>query len=141
MWRLVFLAIGFSATLAAEPLTAFTTDGCSHFPNGTQSQPELWLDCCIAHDAAYWAGGSRAQRKLADKQLRQCLAQKQEAAIGRLMYLGVRVGGAPYWPSSFRWGYGWPYGRGYQALSDAEKQQVRKLWPKAVPLPDYLHGD
>jgi len=25
------------------------------------------------------------------------------------MFVGVRVGGTPYLPISFRWGYGWPY--------------------------------
>ena len=34
---------------------------------------------------------------------------------------GVRVGGSPYWPTQFRWGYGWPYPRGYQALSPDER--------------------
>jgi hypothetical protein len=40
------------------------------------------------------------------------------------MLLGVRIGGSPYFPSSFGWGYGWPLPRGYQHLSIKEKQQV-----------------
>jgi len=41
------------------------------------------------------------------------------------MLAGVRVGGSPYYPTPYRWGYGWPYARGYKALSDEEKAQVR----------------
>mgnify|MGYP006979921965 CR=1 FL=1 len=27
-------------------------------------------------------------------------------------------------PTPFRWGYGWPYPRGYKVLSESERQQV-----------------
>ena len=38
------------------------------------------------------------------------------------MSKGVRVGGSPWWPTSYRWAYGWPYGRGYRALSDEDRR-------------------
>jgi len=37
------------------------------------------------------------------------------------MYLGVRMGGSPYFKNGYRWGYGWNYERKYQALSEDEK--------------------
>jgi hypothetical protein len=40
------------------------------------------------------------------------------------MLAGVRVGGSPLFPTSYRWGYGWSYQRGYQPLSEREKRQV-----------------
>jgi len=40
------------------------------------------------------------------------------------MYGGVRIGGSPYWPTKFRWGYGWPYLRGYKPLTFEEKIQL-----------------
>lgn len=43
------------------------------------------------------------------------------------MLAGVRVGGTPYLPTMFRWGYGWPYPRGYKALTDEERQQIEAL--------------
>jgi hypothetical protein len=39
----------------------------------------------------------------------------------------VRIGGSPYLNTPFRWGYGWPFGRGYKALTAAEMEQVKRL--------------
>lgn len=110
--------------LAAE-LKPFSTDGCSAFPEGTPMQQSLWFDCCLSHDLAYWKGGTEAQRQQADEELQQCVAKLGEEEIAELMYHGVRLGGTPLVPTPFRWGYGWPFARGYQALNDEEKQQVR----------------
>jgi hypothetical protein len=42
------------------------------------------------------------------------------------MYQGVRVGGGPELPTSYRWGYGWPfpYRNDYAPLNAAERAQV-----------------
>jgi hypothetical protein len=64
------------------------------------------------------------KKVIADHELHQCVVNLGEPSIARLMLLGVRIGGSPYFPSSFRWGYGWPFPRGYQHLSMREKQQV-----------------
>lgn len=112
---------------SAGQLVAFTTDGCSDFPDGTVGQRYLWLHCCIAHDKAYWAGGTYKQRLAADRGLEACVTRTGEPRIARLMLAGVRVGGAPWWPTRFRWGYGWPYSHGYRALTPAEKQEATKL--------------
>jgi hypothetical protein len=106
-------------------LKTFTTDGCSAFPDGTLKQQSLWLNCCISHDLAYWKGGTYDERLSADLGLEQCVASIGEPEVAKLMLAGVRVGGSPYYPTTYRWGYGWPYPRGYKALSKTEKQQVK----------------
>ncbi len=113
----------------ADELKPFTSDGCSAFPDGNRAQHELWLACCIAHDFAYWQGGTSAQRKEADDTLAQCVTKTGERAIAQLMLAGVRVGGTPYLPTRFRWGYGWPYLRGYKALTAEELTEVARQQP------------
>ena len=108
-----------------DSLKPFTTDGCSAFPDGTLEHRELWLVCCTAHDLAYWQGGTSAERQQADQALHSCVARSGESEIAALMLAGVRAGGSPYFPTQFRWGYGWPYPRGYKALSDKEQERIR----------------
>lgn len=121
---LVFSLLLFSLTSHAEEIRPFTSDGCSVFPDGTFSQKELWLNCCTAHDYTYWQGGTYNERVIADKALRQCVAKVGQPEIAALMLAGVRVGGSPYFPTTFRWGYGWSYPRWYQALTEEEKAQI-----------------
>lgn len=109
----------------AGELTPFRSDGCSRFPDGTPTHPQLWLDCCVAHDLAYWQGGTRQQRLEADRQLRVCVSRRADAALGYLMFSGVRIGGSPRWSTDFRWGFGWSPARPYGALNDEERQQVK----------------
>ena len=123
----VLLLLLLAAAQADGTLRPFTTDGCSLFPNGTAENKTLWLQCCIEHDRSYWLGGTRAERSAADKQLQQCVEQLDRKWVAQAMRDGVRVGGSPWWPTSFRWGYGWPYGRGYQAVSDAEERLALAL--------------
>lgn len=106
-------------------LKPFTSDGCSLFPDGTHTQQALWHDCCTAHDVAYWMGGSQRQRQQADQALSACVAQVGAPNIARLMLAGVRVGGSPYLPTRFRWGYGWPFLRGYAPLTDTEIVRIK----------------
>jgi len=118
------LCVALSA--CSGPIRPFTSDGCSAFPDGTPTQKELWLDCCTAHDYAYWQGGSYAQRLDADLELQTCVAEVGKPEIAALMIAGVRVGGSPLWPTSFRWGYGWPYFKWYGELSENEISQIEK---------------
>jgi hypothetical protein len=74
----------------------------------------------------YWAGGSYQERLAADLELHECVKSLGEPAIAEIMLAGVRVGGSPWWPSAFRWGYGWPYPKGYGTLTSEEKEQVRR---------------
>ena len=115
-----------SRHLFAAELSPFSTDGCSAFPEGTLEQQFLWFDCCISHDMAYWKGGTFEQRLQADRELEQCVAQLGEPRIASLMYRGVRLGGTPHIPTPFRWGYGWPFARGYKGLDEGERLQVHK---------------
>lgn len=105
----------------------FTSDGCSAFPNGTFTQQNLWLSCCIVHDKLYWQGGTYQQRLKADQHLEKCVANIGQPKIAKLMLAGVRVGGSPYLPTKFRWGYGWKYPRFYKKLTKGELAQIEKI--------------
>ncbi|HEY7772407.1 MAG TPA: FAD-binding oxidoreductase [Marinagarivorans sp.] len=137
------LALAFEH-VAAEPdtrapeavLMPFKTDGCSMFPDGTLWDFTLWRSCCVVHDLAYWQGGDYMTRMAADDALRQCVDDVGEPIVGVAMLLGVRLGGSPYWPTEFRWGYGWKVPRGYRPLSNAEAAQVEQmLKSQAIILP------
>jgi len=108
----------------SSTIAPFTSDGCSSFPDGTLSQRELWLSCCTTHDVAYWKGGTYKQRKQADEELRMCVKEVGEPEIALLMLAGVRVGGSPFLPTTFRWGYGWSYPKFYGELTEEEWAQV-----------------
>lgn len=83
-----------------QPDFIFTTDGCSRWPD------DSWLSCCIVHDISYWCGGSKEDRKDADQEFMQCVNNKTDI-MGNIMYAGVRMGGSPWLPTPWRWGYGW----------------------------------
>ena len=107
-------------------LADFTSDGCSLFVDGTFENPELWKECCTRHDIAYWRGGTEKEREKADLVFKSCIEKKTgNSELAELMYKAVRTGGEPYFPTWYRWGYGWPIGRGYTALSPAEEQMVK----------------
>jgi protein tyrosine phosphatase (PTP) superfamily phosphohydrolase (DUF442 family) len=109
----------------ASGLRPFTSDGCSLFPDGTVKDRTRWCDCCLSHDVAYWQGGTAEERKKADEALRDCVLERtKDRGLAETMHVGVRAGGHPAFPAWYRWGYGWTYGRGYAALSNAEQQQV-----------------
>ena len=114
---------------SSEPkLKPFTSDGCSLFPARSIISEADWCSCCFEHDIAYWRGGTKAEREAADAALRDCVAKKTgDPAFGRLMYDGVRMGGSPYFLTWYRWGYGWPFERKYQALTAAETAQSERL--------------
>lgn len=112
---------------AEQQITSFTSDGCSAFPDGTLQQQGLWQRCCVIHDKSYWMGGTYEQRLAADEVLKVCVEAVGEPEIAQLMLAGVRVGGTPYLPTSFRWGYGWPYPRGYQKLTAEQSKLLLKM--------------
>ena len=109
------LLLAYPATNELQP---FTTDGCSIVPDFS------FTPCCVAHDLDYWAGGTYEQRKQSDKNLKSCIEKKSNALVANMFYWGVRMGGSPDMLSSYRWGYGWKYGRRYSPLSDEEKNQI-----------------
>ncbi len=120
-------------------LKPFSTDGCSLFVDGPLNDPYRWRHCCLAHDLAYWQGGTQAERLAADETLRACMVQAQGSFTASYVFAGVRWGGHPDWPSTYRWGYGWSYWgrqgpRGYEPLSPAELAQLQAQLPQALAL-------
>ncbi len=110
-----------------EQLSQFSSDGCSLFPDESLISHHNWCACCLEHDIAYWQGGTQQQRLTADMALKNCVLEKtQDAVLAKIMYEGVRVGGSPYFYNWYRWGYGWPYERKYQALTKREQVEVEK---------------
>ena len=96
---------------AANPPHMFVTDGCSMFPDSD------WVECCVEHDIEYWCGGSADERRVADRALQACVAKTGRPTLGWWMDKGVRMGGVPWAPTSWRWGYGWNWPTGYAAES------------------------
>ena len=118
---LAVLAVAPGWAVAGDTIAPFTTDGCSLFPDRALMSDADWCDCCLAHDLAYWRGGTAEERATADRDLRDCVARTTgNTRLAELMYTGVRTGGGPYFLTPYRWGYGWPWGRGYTPLSSEE---------------------
>jgi hypothetical protein len=128
-WRAMLLAAWVPVACASpSELRPFTTDGCSMFPDRAYANSHDWCHCCVVHDLAYWRGGTEGQRLEADRALRSCVyGATHDRALAETMYSGVRMGGMPYWPTWFRWAYGWPYGRTYEALTDEERRRAEEL--------------
>jgi hypothetical protein len=142
--RLVFMAVlavlSLSSSAYAEGVSVsalmhpFTTDGCSSWPDGWPGNETQWRHCCVLHDVRYWMGGTRVERKAADHELGRCIGASDNSQLtkimGELMAKGVRVGGEPGLPFTWRWGYGWKVDRGYAPLSDDEKRLVNQFLPQ-----------
>lgn len=126
MRNLLFIMILFSFCVRAAEIEPFTTDGCSMFPDGNLKNNSKWINCCIKHDYAYWKGGTKEEREFADNELKQCVAELGEESLSLIMHAGVRLGGEPFYPTWYRWGYGWPYSRGYEPLTLAEKVMAKE---------------
>lgn len=109
----LFIASIFSCKTFHE-LRPFKTDNCSCFPDGTIEDPQKWKSCCIVHDSAYWKGGTKYERLIADSNLYKCVCEKSDSIIALAMFKAVRIWGSPYLPFSWRWGYGWRYFRPYK---------------------------
>lgn len=130
-WPAAVLA-GFVVLLGgcASPntLRPFSTDGCSIYPDRSVATGQDWCACCVAHDRAYWRGGSEAERLRADEALRACVQERtDDPARAATMFRGVRIGGSAWWPTPFRWAYGWGYGRYYRPLDQAESAEADRL--------------
>ena len=98
------------------PPRPVTTDRCSRWPDRLFGVD--YGGCCEKHDEPYGRGGPAPERLEADIELLGCVARKfRWTWLGRLvgiaMFVGVSIGGCPWWPTRFRWGYGWPWPRGY----------------------------
>lgn len=81
----------------------FKSDGCSVFPDGDYQY------CCVEHDLAYFKGGTWRERLIADNKLFKCVNGKKDwwhKVVAPMMWAGVRIGGVPFLPTPFRWGFG-----------------------------------
>ena len=106
----------------------YTTDGCSSWPDGS------WQVCCVVHDIPYWCGGSEEDRKQTDEWLEQC-ANEKATGMGDIMYPAVRIGGAPWLPAPWRWGYGWDnWPQGYETIerSPSVKDLLERLKVRSI---------
>lgn len=96
-------------------LAEFTTDGCSDgglsklFACLGEGVPGLLEMICVLHDRAYWRGGSAADRLAADRNFHDSIAMFGYPIIAFIYYHSVRLGGVPWLPTSWRWGYGRPF--------------------------------
>lgn len=126
---IMLLLISLLACACSSPnrMRNFYTDGCSLFPDGNLKDRRLWCDCCFAHDIAYWRGGTKEERLRADEELKSCVHEKtNDKVLAETMFQGVRAGGGPAFPTWYRWGYGWSYGREYAPVTDEEQLQVKE---------------
>ena len=101
LFTVVLSTLTFSQAAPVRVMPAdFKSDGCSLFPDGN------YHDCCFEHDKAYYFGGTKVERKAADRQLCDCVRAKGHRFLAPMMYLGVRIGGVAWLPTPFRWGFG-----------------------------------
>ncbi|MFK5921122.1 MAG: hypothetical protein QM496_03020 [Verrucomicrobiota bacterium] len=90
----------------AIPTTTFKSDGCSGVPDGPPSDPKRWCSACSEHDLVYWSGGSRRDRLDADLQLKTAIKESGNPLTSEIYFIGTRLGGSPYFPTPWRWGFG-----------------------------------
>jgi hypothetical protein len=95
------------------PPHPFTTDACSGWFDAS------WKQCCVEHDVHYWCGGSAEDRRRVDRELRACVSATTGGVLPAMMHAGVRIGGAQWQPTPWRWGYGWDYCGTYDREGDA----------------------
>jgi hypothetical protein len=110
--------VGGPAPTGPPAIRAFTSNGCSVFPEGDA------FACCYVHDMAYWQGGTASDRRRADLALHQCVASVTGNYVeSGLMYGAVSLFGLPGVPTRVRWGYGWGDSRQtrYNPLTPAEQ--------------------
>lgn len=66
-------------------------------------QREPWYAACIAHDWAYYKGGTREERLKADRELYNAVKNTGHPIWAIIIYVAVRIGGSFYWP--WKWGF------------------------------------
>ena len=133
-WRRLLIcmaALHLSPCAAQTTLQPFASDGCSSFPDRSPiplGKAMDWCNCCLTHDLAYWRGGTEDERLKADLAFQACIFQNtNDQVLANAMFQGVRLGGGPEIRTSYRWGYGWPYGRRYRPLDAEEKARADAL--------------
>jgi hypothetical protein len=96
-------------TQKPTPPRAFVLDGCSLFFDSLPYHD--FTEACLQHDIAYWAGGSGAERNMADIAFEQEISNTGflGPVLAPLMYAGVHVFGDTILVRSINanWGWGW----------------------------------
>lgn len=64
-----------------------------------------WEGCCDVHDQPYARGGTAQERRQADIELMCCVAKGGHPVWAFAMYVAVRMGGVPWLPTPWRWGF------------------------------------
>mgnify|MGYP000347838299 CR=1 FL=1 len=109
----------------AESIQPFSTDGCSAYPDGIPGvDGRAWYHCCLAHDLAYWMGGPKIEKSIADDELNRCVSAESTSWHGKIMEMGVAIGGVPNTIFGWRWGYGFEESRSYQGLTKEEAEDA-----------------
>jgi len=87
--------------LSITPSIAKQSDGCSV---GISKAWRFWLKqpppfeaCCVAHDKAYWKGGTSNHRAKADFNLYLC-SRPYNVSWSVIMLIGTKIGGQPFFP-------------------------------------------
>ena len=121
--------------LSFAEVSTFVSNGCTLFPEGTRAQPKKWEHCCVEHDLFFWAGGTRAERDVADIGLRECVAKTGERNIARLMYNGIRAGyRSPIRLGKQGWGNAWQGRRvPYTKLTETETLEILQALEQQEP--------
>lgn len=123
--NLILLTFLISLPAFGEALTAFSTDYCTNYPEGTREEPELWKVCCLEHDMYFWAGGTRADRDRADLGLRSCVEKRAGTSQANLMYYAIRAGSlSPIKYPDKKWNNGWRERPDYQKLSEEDIDRI-----------------
>jgi hypothetical protein len=96
-------------------------------PEGTRRDPQLWRDCCVAHDLRLWGGGTRKERNKTDMKIKSCIEKKAGPTIARIYFDGIRLGRLSPWNiPSMRWGNAWyaENGKNYWRLTKAQIERL-----------------
>lgn len=123
LFAIAILAITTSAAAShlPDPPKPNPKDGCSWVPDCNVKT------CCDDHDRAYRHGGTSEQRKRADQKFRQCIRDKDHSILDDVYYIGVRMNAVPWLPTSFRWGFGYPYEKGHRGYTPHSEQTEKIL--------------
>jgi hypothetical protein len=118
------IAVSLAAPMAIKSVAALPPpyrDGCSggmsFFYRNVLGQVPAWEGCCDAHDKLYGPGGTSDMRAAADRGLYECVAASGHTIAAGFMWAAVKVGGQPFFPFGWRWGFekdysaSWWYGR------------------------------
>lgn len=120
MLSTIILSIFLNINAKGYDLNPFCTDGCSVVGNRTRTS---YL-CCVDHDLAYWAGGSRSDRYRADGRFYNCLLKTESVKTAEAYASAVAMFGAPYW------GLDWIGRPRFLELSQEEKEIVTFMTPE-----------